>query len=76
LKNFLVISISLSRSAGVLPNKARSSAKNTAEIFREPKDPPQLEELSSEPRLLIKRANRRGERLHPEIKVIYFEKFI
>ena len=55
-------------------NSTISSAKNKEEIFNGPRSIPSPVELSSLPRLLIKRENRRGLRLQPVRKDVFFNK--
>ena len=47
-----------------------SSAKKTEEIFRGPRSMPKPEELSSDPRLFIKRAKSKGDKLQPENQLL------
>ena len=60
--------MSLSRWALDLPINKISSAKNSAEMLREPRSIPRPEELSSAPRLLMKSAKSKGERLQPKME--------
>ena len=63
----------LSRAELVLPRRTISSAKLIELTLMEPRSIPSPVELSSRPRLLIKRENSRGLRLQP-ISLIYFQK--
>ena len=72
MKYDLVMPISVARASLDLPKSTMSSAKKTEEMFRGPRSMPRPEELSSEPRLFIKRANSNGDKLQPESELLRF----
>ena len=66
-KKILVMSMRALRAAVDLPRMIISSAKNMAEMLVLPRSRPIPVELSSVPRLLMYKLNRRGERLQPNV---------